>query len=143
MIAKAKKEKIVVANKNLYDYFFTTGGDCKGKVSAARLPYFDGDYWPGAAEDILQQLQQEKEGYYSQRRGKTNKIITKRTTKTSAQTELAGGLSKDLQLMNKVFEKSFSCCLSYLWELPDHPSFGDCSTSNFRSVSSAEVTIFS
>lgn len=102
MIAKAKKEKIVVANKNLYDYFFTTGGDCKGKVSAARLPYFDGDYWPGAAEDILQQLQQEKEGYYSQRRGKTNKIITKRTTKTSAQTELAGGLSKDLQLMNKL-----------------------------------------
>ncbi|MCO5570371.1 hypothetical protein L7F22_024091 [Adiantum nelumboides] len=102
MISKAKKEKIVVANKNLYDYFFTTGNDCKAKVSAARLPYFDGDYWPGAAEDILQQLEQEKDGYYSQRRGKMNKIIAKRTTKTSAQTDLAGSQSKDFQLMTKL-----------------------------------------
>ncbi|KAH7281754.1 hypothetical protein KP509_36G061900 [Ceratopteris richardii] len=102
MIGKAKKEKIVVANRNLYDYFFTTGNDCKAKITAARLPYFDGDYWPGAAEDILQQLEQEKDGYYSQRRGKLNKIVPKRTTKTSSQTDVANSQSKDFQLMSKL-----------------------------------------
>jgi hypothetical protein len=31
------------------------------QVTAARLPYFDGDYWPGAAEDMIMQLQQQEE----------------------------------------------------------------------------------
>lgn len=102
MIAKAKEEKVVTANKNLYDYYFTSNGDCKAKVSAARLPYFDGDYWPGAAEDILQQLQEEEEGIHSSRRGKTKKLATKRTTKTSAQADVTGNVSKDAQLMHKL-----------------------------------------
>eukprot|EP00250_Pteridium_aquilinum_P010036 c19106_g1_i1 orf=591-5369(-) len=102
MIAKAKKENIVNANKNLYDYFFTSSGECKAKVTAARLPYFDGDYWPGAAEDILQQLQEEEEGIHSSRRGKIKKLATKRTTKTSAQADVTGSVSKDSQLMQKL-----------------------------------------
>lgn len=110
MIAKAKEEKVVTANKNLYDYYFTSNGDCKAKVSAARLPYFDGDYWPGAAEDILQQLQEEEEGIHSSRRGKTKKLATKRTTKTSAQADVTGNVSKDAQLMHKVISK---CSLEY------------------------------
>ncbi|KAI5057544.1 hypothetical protein GOP47_0027559 [Adiantum capillus-veneris] len=102
MIAKAKKENIVTANKNLYDYYFTSNEDCKAKVTAARLPYFDGDYWPGAAEDILQQLQEEEEGVHSARRGKTKKLALKRTTKTSAHADVTGNISKDLQLMHKL-----------------------------------------
>lgn len=46
---------------NLYDQFFVSTGECKAKVTAARLPYFDGDYWPGAAEDMIMQLQQAEE----------------------------------------------------------------------------------
>lgn len=108
MIAKAKENNIVVAHKNLYDYFFMSNGECKAKVTAARLPYFDGDYWPGAAEDILQQLQQEKEGFHSQRRGTAKKVATKRSSKTSAQAELADNASRDLQLMHKLGQSIFA-----------------------------------
>ena len=102
MISKAKTEKIVVSNKNLYDYFFTVTGDCKAKVTATRLPYFDGDYWPGAAEDLLHQLQQDDGSHQPQRKGKTKKLTPKRTTKTSAHAELGGNISMDMQLMHKV-----------------------------------------
>ena len=102
MIAKAKKENIVTGSKNLYDYFFTTSAECKAQVTATRLPYFDGDYLPGAAEDILQQIQEEEEGLHTLRKCKTKKVATKRTTKTSAQADIGGSMSKDLQLMQKV-----------------------------------------
>ena len=104
MISKAKTEKIVVSNKNLYDYFFTSTshGDCKAKITAASLPYFDGDYWPGAAEDMIMQLQEEEIGRKQLKKGKTKKTMTKRATKTAAQAELASNASKDLQLMHKV-----------------------------------------
>ena len=101
MISKAKTEKIVVSNKNLYDYFFTVTGDCKAKVTATRLPYFDGDYWPGAAEDLLHQLQKD-DGSPQSQKGKTKKLPLKRTTKTSTHAELGGNISMDLQLMHKV-----------------------------------------
>lgn len=102
MIAKAKKDNIVTSNKNLYDFYFTSNEECKAKVTAARLPYFDGDYWPGAAEDILQQLQEEEEGVHSARRGKMKKLALKRTTKTSAHADVTGSVPKDLQLMQKL-----------------------------------------
>lgn len=108
MLKKAKKENIVVELTNLYDHFFVTTGECRAKVTAARLPYFDGDYWPGAAEDMIFQLQQEEDGRKQHKKGTFKKTITKRALKASGQTDLSGNASKDLMLMHKVIS-SISC----------------------------------
>eukprot|EP01018_Ginkgo_biloba_P022499 Gb_41268 [translate_table: standard] len=103
MLYKATKENIVMDVKNLYDYFFVSTGECKARVTAARLPYFDGDYWPGAAEDMLMQFQQEEEeGRKQQRKGKSQKPATKRASKAAAQAEQASNASKDALLMRKL-----------------------------------------
>ncbi|KAK8913994.1 Histone acetyltransferase HAC1 [Platanthera zijinensis] len=54
MIRKASKRGIVMENTNLYDHFFIQISESKAKITAARLPYFDMDYWPGEAEFLLQ-----------------------------------------------------------------------------------------
>nr|XP_043635392.1 histone acetyltransferase HAC1-like isoform X2 [Erigeron canadensis] len=104
MLRKATKENIVVELTNLYDHFFITSGECKAKVTAARLPYFDGDYWPGAAEDIIFQICQEEEGRKQNKKGLIKKPITKRALKASGQTDLSGNTSKDLMLMHRLGE---------------------------------------
>ncbi|GAV74228.1 ZZ domain-containing protein/PHD domain-containing protein/zf-TAZ domain-containing protein/KAT11 domain-containing protein [Cephalotus follicularis] len=104
MLRKAAKENIVVDLTNLYDHFFVTTGECKAKVTAARLPYFDGDYWPGAAEDLIYQLRQEEDGRKQNKKGTTKKAITKRALKASGQSDLSGNASKDLLLMHKLGE---------------------------------------
>ncbi|CAN6475708.1 unnamed protein product [Victoria cruziana] len=104
MLRKATREEIVVDLTNLYDHFFVTTGECKAKVTAARLPYFDGDYWPGAAEDMINQLRQEEDGRKQQKKGKTKKTITKRALKAAAQSDLSSNASKDALLMQKLGE---------------------------------------
>ncbi|XP_011100465.1 histone acetyltransferase HAC1 [Sesamum indicum] len=104
MLRKASKENIVVDLTNLYEHFFVSTGECKAKVTAARLPYFDGDYWPGAAEDILYQLQQDEDGKKQHKKGFMKKSITKRALKASGQTDLSSNASKDLMLMHKLGE---------------------------------------
>ncbi|KAL0311281.1 UNVERIFIED_CONTAM: Histone acetyltransferase HAC1 [Sesamum angustifolium] len=104
MLRKAAKENIVVDLTNLYDHFFVSTGESKTKVTAARLPYFDGDYWPGAAEDMIYQLQQEEDGRKQHKKGTIKKTITKRALKASGQTDLSGNASKDLLLMHKLGE---------------------------------------
>lgn len=102
MLKKAQREDIVVELTNLYDHFFVSTGECKAKVTAARLPYFDGDYWPGAAEDMINQLRQEEDGRKQQKKGKTKKTLTKRALKAAGQGDLSGNASKDALLMQKV-----------------------------------------
>ncbi|KAL1098812.1 hypothetical protein V6Z11_D05G122500 [Gossypium hirsutum] len=103
MLRKASKENIVVDLTNLYDHFFLTTGECKAKVTAARLPYFDGDYWPGAAEDLIIQLRQE-DGRKLNKKGTIKKTLTKRALKASGQADLSSNASKDLLLMHKLGE---------------------------------------
>ncbi|XP_042470158.1 probable histone acetyltransferase HAC-like 1 isoform X1 [Zingiber officinale] len=104
MLRKATKENVVVDVTNLYDHFFMSTGDCKAKVTAARLPYFDGDYWPGAAEDMISQLCLEDDGKKQQKRGKTKNTISKRALKAAGHTDLSGNVSKDALLMQKLGE---------------------------------------
>ncbi|XP_047250218.1 histone acetyltransferase HAC1 isoform X2 [Capsicum annuum] len=104
MLRKALKEKIVVDLTNLFDHFFVSEGECKAKVTAARLPYFDGDYWPGAAEDMIFQLQQEEDGRKHHKKGAMKKTISKRALKASGQSDLSGNATKDILLMHKLGE---------------------------------------
>ncbi|MCL7050653.1 hypothetical protein MKW94_001471 [Papaver nudicaule] len=104
MLRKASKENIVAELTNLYDHFFISTGECKAKVTASRLPYFDGDYWPGAAEDMINQLIQEEDGRKLQKKGKTKKLITKRALKAAGHTDLSLNASKDVLLMQKLGE---------------------------------------
>ncbi|XP_070044184.1 histone acetyltransferase HAC1 isoform X2 [Nicotiana tomentosiformis] len=104
MLRKALKENIVVDLTNLYDHFFISTGECKAKITAARLPYFDGDYWPGAAEDMIYQLQQEEDGRKQHKKGSIKKTISKRALKASGQSDLSGNASKDILLMHKLGE---------------------------------------
>ncbi|KAL2933129.1 Histone acetyltransferase HAC1 [Bienertia sinuspersici] len=104
MLRKASKENVVVDLTNLYDHFFVVTGECKAKVTAARLPYFDGDYWPGAAEDMIYQINQEEEGRKLNKKGTTKKTITKRALKATGQYDLSSNASKDLILMHKLGE---------------------------------------
>lgn len=106
MLFKAANEGIVAEVTNMYDHFFVCTGETKAKVTAARLPYFDGDYWPGAAEEMIMLLQEEETGRRPHKKGKT-KGATKRATKTAAQAELAINASKDLQLMHKLGESIY------------------------------------
>ncbi|KAK1325477.1 Histone acetyltransferase HAC12 [Acorus calamus] len=59
MLQKAAEEHIVVGTTNVYDRYFLSSDECKAKFSAARLPYFDGDYWQSALQDIIN-LEKEK-----------------------------------------------------------------------------------
>ncbi|XP_071703402.1 histone acetyltransferase HAC1-like isoform X2 [Rutidosis leptorrhynchoides] len=105
MLRKAIKENIVVDLTNLYDHFFVSSGECKAKVTASRLPYFDGDYWPGAAEDIINQIREEEEGRKQNKKGSINKrTITKRALKAHGQIDLSSNASKDLLLMHRLGE---------------------------------------
>ncbi|PRQ53158.1 putative histone acetyltransferase chromatin regulator PHD family [Rosa chinensis] len=94
MIKKATDEKIVVGSTNLYDRFFIPTGKCNSKVTAARLPYFDGDYWSTAAEDLIKKMEQE--------RTKEKKTIRTRTLKAMGHASPSDGSTKDILLMQKL-----------------------------------------
>ncbi|XP_010265364.1 PREDICTED: probable histone acetyltransferase HAC-like 1 [Nelumbo nucifera] len=105
MLRKAAEENIVVSITNLYNHFFVPPGECKAKVTATRLPYFDGDFWPGAAEDILRNLDLEKGIGHLQRKGK--KFVSRRVLKAMRQTDVSGSAAKDILLMKKLGETIF------------------------------------
>ncbi|CAA7027415.1 unnamed protein product [Microthlaspi erraticum] len=110
MLKKASKEGVVVEYTNLYDQFFVQSGECRANVSAARLPYFDGDYWPGVAEDLLQQMSQEDDDGTTtttnklNRKGLTKKVISKRALRAVGQLDLSVNASKDRLMMQKLGE---------------------------------------
>ncbi|KAG7600692.1 Zinc finger FYVE/PHD-type [Arabidopsis suecica] len=104
MLRKASKEDVVVECTNLYNHFFVQSGECRANVTAARLPYFDGDYWPGAAEDLIRQMNQEDDETKFNRKGLTKRVLSKRALKAVGQLDLSVNASKDQLLMQKLGE---------------------------------------
>ncbi|ESW25404.1 hypothetical protein PHAVU_003G032800, partial [Phaseolus vulgaris] len=98
VLRKAGEEDIVVGLCNMYDYFFLSTGNCESKVTAAGLPYFDGDFWSGAAMDEASQIEQCTGGD----REKMLKLIPKRSLKSMGNVNLSKGTAKDILIMQKL-----------------------------------------
>ncbi|KAI3891049.1 hypothetical protein MKW98_007354 [Papaver atlanticum] len=62
----------------------------------------DGDYFPGAAEDTINQLRQEEDGSKLQKKGKSKKTYHNKAIKAAGQTDLSANASKAVLLMQQV-----------------------------------------
>ena len=98
MLKKGKEENVVVEFTNFYDHFFVPNGDSNCKITAARLPYFDGDFWSRAIEDLVKAI--ENDGGESDRQLKNQ--MTKRTMKARGHNDLSADATKDILVMQKV-----------------------------------------
>ncbi|XP_024640764.1 histone acetyltransferase HAC12 [Medicago truncatula] len=94
MLKKASEENIVVGLTNVYDRFFLPTEKWKSKVTASRLPYFDGDCWCGNAMVVANTLEKESRVNYE----KLLKQVSNRTIKDMGHAKP----SKDILVMQKV-----------------------------------------
>ncbi|XP_019195482.1 PREDICTED: probable histone acetyltransferase HAC-like 1 isoform X2 [Ipomoea nil] len=99
MLKKASKEDIVISFTNFYDHFFVPSAESNTKITAARLPYFDGDYWSGAAEDMMRNMDKDGKGGSP---GKVKKVVTKRSLKAMGYSDLSAEAAKDVIVMQKL-----------------------------------------
>lgn len=63
LLQEAKKEGLVINMSNLYAEYYLK------KKAAHELPYFEGDYWPRLAEDLIKQLEEKGAGGRSDKPG--------------------------------------------------------------------------
>ncbi|CAH9102174.1 unnamed protein product [Cuscuta epithymum] len=99
MLKKASKENIVISFTNFYDHFFVPNVESNAKISAARLPYFDGDYWSGAAEDTIRNIDKDDKGGST---SKVKKTMTKRAFRAMGYSDLSAEAAKDVTVMQKL-----------------------------------------
>lgn len=69
MLRQAQKEGIVLSLGNLHDEF-RLGNQNHDIASATELPYFDGDYFPGVAEDWIPGILKEQQEALKKNKGK-------------------------------------------------------------------------
>ncbi|CAI9763333.1 unnamed protein product [Fraxinus pennsylvanica] len=99
MIRKAVEKNIVVDHTNFYDHFFVPNVECNVKITAARLPYFDGAYWSTAAEDVMQNIEKGS-GEGSEKM--VQQLRRRRTLKSMGHSDLSADATKDLMVMEKL-----------------------------------------
>tara|TARA_B100001142_G_scaffold298098_1_gene321011 strand:+ start:10 stop:2334 length:2325 start_codon:yes stop_codon:yes gene_type:complete len=104
MLRQAQKEGIVLSLQNLYDEFHL-GNQNHDIASATELPYFDGDYFPGVAEDWIPGIQKEQAELAKKNKGKSAKQTTATARKTGKGKRLGVGTPEaelDVELMKKL-----------------------------------------
>ncbi|KAK7381122.1 hypothetical protein VNO78_33646 [Psophocarpus tetragonolobus] len=99
MLRKAAAEDIVVGLTNIYDHFFVPTGNCYYKVTAARLPFFDGDFWSGTAMDKARLIEKECGGDYEMM---LEKAVPKRALKNMGHLNPSKETAKDILVMQKL-----------------------------------------
>ncbi|CAH1437532.1 unnamed protein product [Lactuca virosa] len=97
MLKKGAEDGVVVDYTNLYNQFFVASGEGNRKITAARLPFFDGDYWSGAAENIVRKLEVEE----TSAGGLQSKLPNKRILKAMGQDKPDVAV-KDVLVMQKL-----------------------------------------
>lgn len=103
MIRKGAKDGVIVDHTNLHNEFFVPTKQGNKNITVARLPYFDGDYWTGAAESIIEELEEEETS-----EGLPSKLPIKQVLKAMGR-DFA---KKDALVMQKVY--SFNFFLLYI-----------------------------
>eukprot|EP00898_Chlorokybus_atmophyticus_P002751 jgi/Chlat1/3477/Chrsp23S03676 len=107
MLHKSREQRVVVQCSNLFDTFFVGGKDGL-PASATELPYFDGDYWPGAAEEMVLQVDEEQKEEAKrkvQKKGKSKKASsTKRSAPKGNVVQVPDDATPDQLLMVKMGE---------------------------------------
>lgn len=96
LLKKATQEGIVVNKTTLYDRFFVPSG---APVSAARLPYFDGDYWPTMVDPILKEIDDQAK---ERARKGISKMVTHTSMKVLGITDPSHATNNSVLFMQKV-----------------------------------------
>ncbi|KAI3412738.1 Histone acetyltransferase, partial [Psidium guajava] len=101
MLHKAVEENIVISTSNLYNHYFLPPERGMTKITAARLPYFEGDYWSASAENLIKDIEQ-KDVDELQKKGQK---ISSRFLKAMGHKSSSDGSKKDILFMQKLGEK--------------------------------------
>ncbi|XP_076886476.1 histone acetyltransferase HAC12-like [Bidens hawaiensis] len=116
MLKKATEANVVIDHTNLYSQFFVPGEDGNNmKITAARLPYFDGDYWSVAAETHVRKLELEE----TAAGGLQSKLPNKRILKAMGQ-DKADIAVKDVLVMHKLGQTILSVKENFMIVLLQH-----------------------
>jgi len=86
LLEKAKEEGIVTRITNLWDEHFQTDFD------VTHIPYFEGDYWPGEAENVVKALEEEAN---ERNESKSRKAGNSTKSKAKAKGRTQRGLRSD------------------------------------------------
>jgi E1A/CREB-binding protein len=75
LLEKAKEEGVVTRITNLWDEHF------KADLDVTHVPYFEGDYWPGEAENVVKALEDEANERIESKSRKTSSVAKSKAKK--------------------------------------------------------------
>ena len=102
MLKRAKEQGVIEKTSNLWDLYFEGGKDHRvDPCRALDLPYFEGDYIPGAIEEYLSKIHQEREEE-KKASGKKSKKTFKGSSSRGKSKRTALTESVDTQVMTRL-----------------------------------------